>query len=617
MLKRILTLPLLFLAGNLAGQAVYTENTEGQFSAGSHNSTYISASAVALDHYGRAAGLAAAGDDTWFNGSWNYRLPFTVTSANPAGLAGYAVAVTVNTQDAINAGRMRADGADIRFTTAAVAGLAPSLPYYIESGLNTAGTKIWVKHPLIATGSNPLYLYSGNAAAAAASSLPGTFVMGDNFDAANGSAPSGTNWVNIESAPPADGSLRDIQSNRLRILFGSPLGTRYYGLRSANQYSFAAGRRYRAELNARASGDSWSSFTLCQSVYTQSYNQYDWLRVAVHHTASGPSYSIERSDYGTKTTLASGALPAGLHAVDFLITASSFSVLLDGAEVYAADNTLPFNTPYLYVEAGSAGAALEEFVFDNITAQPYSYPEPAFASAGAEQGRRYAAGSFLSQVYDSGSAGSLYSRADWDSAVPAGSSVTLQVRAHDTDVALGTFTAAAQGGNPAVYGRYAQYRLNFTATDPRYTAAVSSVTLVYGSPPLAPAAPAGLAQSESSIRWTWTDNSSGQYQEEGFKIFDASGALKGSVGPDSGEWTESGLNPNTLYARAVAGYNQAGTGPSSPVSRYTLPVVPNVGCDRSTGTWLSGALTCNNLAGFGANGVAYYRYQWTSNPFAT
>ncbi|PKM97916.1 MAG: hypothetical protein CVU79_05945 [Elusimicrobia bacterium HGW-Elusimicrobia-3] len=616
-LKRILLLPLLLLAGNLAGQTVYTENTEGQFNAGSHNSTYVTGDAVALDHYGRAAGLDAPGGDEWFNGSWNYRRQLTVDSANPAGLAGYAVAVTVNTQAAIAAGRMKADGSDIRFTTAAVAGYSPSLPYYIESGLNTASTKIWVKHPLVSPGSNPLYLYSGNAAAAAASSLPGTFVMGDNFDAANGSAPSGANWVTIESGAPAAGSLRDIQANRLRMLFGSPLGTRYYGLRSANQYSFAAGRRYRAEINARASGDSWSSFTLCQAVYTYAYDQDDWLRVAVHHTASGPSYSIERSDYGTKTTLATGALAAGLHAVDFLITASSFSVLLDGSEVYSAANTLPFNSPYLYLEASSAGAALEEFVFDNVTAQPYSYPEPAFGSAGTEQGRRYAAGSFLSQTYDSGAAGSLYSRADWDDAVPAGSSVTLQARAHDTDVALGTFTAVAKGGNPAVYGRYAQYRLLFSTLDPRYTAAVSSVTLGYGSPPLAPAAPAGLSQSESSIRWSWTDNSSGQYQEEGFKIFDASGVLKGSAGPNSSEWTESGLNPNTLYERALAGYNQAGTGPSAPVSRYTLSVAPNVGCDRSTGTWLSGALTCNNLAGFGTNGVAYYRYAWTQQPTYT
>lgn len=617
MLKRILLFPLLLLAGNLAGQTVYTENTEGQFNAGSHNSTYVSGSAVALDHYGRAAGLDAPGSDEWFDGNWNYRRQLAITSANPSGLAGYAVAVTVNTQAAIAAGRMKADGSDIRFTTAAVAGFSPSLPYYIESGLNTASTKIWVKHPLVSSGSNPLYLYSGNAAAAAASSLPGTFVMGDNFNAANGSAPSTSTWVSIESAAPAAGSLRDIQANRLRILFGSPLNMRYYGLRSANQYSFATGRRYRAEINARASGDSWSSFTLCQSVYTQSYSQDDWLRVAVRHTASGPSYSIERSDYGTKTTLTTGALSAGLHAVDFLITASSFTVLLDGAEVYSAANTLPFNSPYLYLEAGSAGSALEEFVFDNVTAQPYSSPEPVSGAAGTEQGRRYAAGSFLSQAYDSGAAGSLYSRADWADALPVGSSVTLQARAHDTDVALGTFTAVAKGGNPAVYGRYAQYRLNFTTTDPRYTAAVSSVTLAYGSPPLAPAAPAGLSQSETSIRWSWTDNSSGQYQEEGFKIFDASGALKGSVGPNAAEWTESGLNPNTLYARAVAGYNQAGTGPSSPVSRFTLPVAPNVGCDRSTGTWLSGALNCNNLAGFGTNGVAYYRYQWTSNPFAT
>jgi len=607
---------LFLLAGRPQAQVVYTENSGAQFSAGTHNSTYVSASEVLLDYYGRGAGLSAPAADIWYNPAWKYRLALSVDSTNASTLAAYPVAVTVNTQALIAAGRMNADGSDLRFTTAAVSGNPALLPYYIESGLNSAATKIWVKHSGVYTGANNLYMYYGSTSAAAASSMPGVYLLGDNFTGANGSAPSTSTWVNINSGAPAAGSTRDLQANRLRLLFGSPLGTRYYGLRSSNQYSFAAGRQYRANLEARTGTDSWSSLTLCQDVYTYSYDQDNWLRVAVHHSPSGASYALERSDSGTKTTLASGPLADGTHAVNLLVSASSFTVLLDGAQIYSAANTLAFNSPYLYLEAASAASSLEEFVFDNVSVQPYSAPEPAFGGAGAEQGRRYPSGYFLSQARDTTST-SRFNWADWLAALPQGSSVTLQARAHDTNVALASFTPVVKGGDPAVTGRYVQYRLDFSASDPRYTASVSSVTLGYGSVPLAPTGGAGAAQSESSIRWSWTDNSSGQYQETGFKIFDASGSLKGSVGTDVAEWTETGLYPNTQYSRAVGGYNAAGTGATAAMSKYTLPLPPSVSCDKSTGTWLSGTLTCINLSGFGANGVAYYRYEWNQQPTKT
>ena len=255
------------LASRAGALVVYTESNEAQFTAGSHSSTYLTGTGsnvnLGLDYYGHGAGLSAPGPNEWFNADWKYRQSFTINSTNPSTLLNYPVAITLNTQAAIAAGRMNADGSDLRFTTAAVSGSSPSLPYYIESGINTTATKIWVRLPSAANGVNNLYIYSGSTSAASASSMPGTFAMGDNFTAANGAAPDAGNWGNIESAAPASGSLRDIQSNRLRLLFGSPLNQRFFGLRSSSQYSFAAGRHYRADINARTSGgDSWSSVTL-------------------------------------------------------------------------------------------------------------------------------------------------------------------------------------------------------------------------------------------------------------------------------------------------------------------------------------------------------------------
>lgn len=69
--------PLLFLAGNSLAQVAYIENSDTLFNAGTHNSTYVTGSGLAvslgLDYYGHASGLAAPGADAWYNGAWKYR----------------------------------------------------------------------------------------------------------------------------------------------------------------------------------------------------------------------------------------------------------------------------------------------------------------------------------------------------------------------------------------------------------------------------------------------------------------------------------------------------------------------------------------------------------------
>ena len=480
---------LLCLATKAGASVVYSESTEAQFTAGTHNSTYITGTGsnvnLGLDYYGHSAGLSAPGSDEWFNPDWKYRQPLSINSSYPGTLTNYAVQFTLNTQAVIADGRMNADGSDIRFTTAALTGSAPSLSYYIvPDSINTTATKIWVKIPSIATGAGTIYLYSGNTSAAAASSMANTFVLGDNFTAVNGATPSTTTWGNIESVSPVTGSVADIQTGQLRLHFASTLNTQYYGLRSANQYSFAAGRRYHADINARTSGtDSYSSFTLCKTVYNYSYDEANWLRFSIKHSGGGATYALERKYFGTKTTLASGNVGNGFHGVDYYIGASTFSVMLDGVEIYnAANNTVSITNPYIYLEATSDSATLQDFLFDNISVQPFSAPEPVYDSPGLEQGRRYPSANFVSQIKDSAALGTKYQYIDWTAVTPSSAALSFEMRAHDTDVVLGTFTAVSKQGNPAISGRYVQYRLNLSTLDPRYTATVSSMSFVLTAP---------------------------------------------------------------------------------------------------------------------------------------
>lgn len=108
-------------------------------------------------------------DPGWLAG-WSYREPVNISSSSE--LSNYQVLVTVDTASLILAGKMKADGGDIRFTDSDGTTL---LNYWIESGINTASTKIWVKVPSVPTGETTIYMYYGNLAAASDSDYDNAF----------------------------------------------------------------------------------------------------------------------------------------------------------------------------------------------------------------------------------------------------------------------------------------------------------------------------------------------------------------------------------------------------------------------------------------------------------
>jgi len=87
--------------------------------------------------------------------------------------------------------------------------------------------------------------------------------------------------------------------------------------------------------------------------------------------------------------------------------------------------------------------------------------------------------------------------------------------------------------------------------------------------PAAPSSFSGTAQSDSSIEWSWTDNSN---DESGFAVF---GSIVGTVNAGVTSYLESDKSANTQYARSVKAYNDAGYSEgSNTASVYTLASVP-------------------------------------------
>ncbi len=106
---------------------------------------------------------------------WSYVQPISVTENTGTLTANYQLKLTVNTQALITAGKMNSDGSDIRFGKNCAG--TTLFNYWIESGINTPSTIIWVKiDTLQANATSKIYLFYGNTTATSVSAVNGTFV---------------------------------------------------------------------------------------------------------------------------------------------------------------------------------------------------------------------------------------------------------------------------------------------------------------------------------------------------------------------------------------------------------------------------------------------------------
>ncbi len=111
--------------------------------------------------------------------NWNYRKAITISNSGSI-LTDYQILVTIDTISPISSAKMRLDAGDIRFTDDD----GSTLIYWIESGINTASTKIWLKIPSIPSGTKTIYVYYGNPSATYNNSLgaTNTFDFYDDFE---------------------------------------------------------------------------------------------------------------------------------------------------------------------------------------------------------------------------------------------------------------------------------------------------------------------------------------------------------------------------------------------------------------------------------------------------
>ncbi|MCD6230202.1 MAG: DUF2341 domain-containing protein, partial [Candidatus Diapherotrites archaeon] len=197
----------------------------------------------------------------WWDSNWEYRKAITVADTSGSDLADFQVLVGFDSQSLVSAGKMNADCSDLRF--ADESGLS-GLGYWVESGCNTADTRVWVKVPEIPAGSGKtIYVYYGNAEAESASDGDAVFEFFDDFEddvvgqMATGwvDASTGSGWSQVSDAQAKQGSKSLEAYGVSSSNDGIP---RRYNIDSVVDYAFSFWARFG---NVDAGGDVAFSFS--------------------------------------------------------------------------------------------------------------------------------------------------------------------------------------------------------------------------------------------------------------------------------------------------------------------------------------------------------------------
>lgn len=102
-----------------------------------------------------------------------YRKKITIAELENVNRTNYAVRLTIDTETLVSAGKMTKGGRDIRFADSCMTNL---YDYFLEGGMNTSKTTVWVKIPkLDAKDSVDIYMFYGKPSALSASSLTSIF----------------------------------------------------------------------------------------------------------------------------------------------------------------------------------------------------------------------------------------------------------------------------------------------------------------------------------------------------------------------------------------------------------------------------------------------------------
>ena len=109
---------------------------------------------------------------------WGYFQEVAIDNSAGGTLTDYQVRLEINTGDLVTAGKLNADGSDLRFTDTD----CNLLHFWADSTASNTANVIWVKMPELPMGSTTIRMYYGNTDAAPYANADSTFIFYDDFE---------------------------------------------------------------------------------------------------------------------------------------------------------------------------------------------------------------------------------------------------------------------------------------------------------------------------------------------------------------------------------------------------------------------------------------------------
>jgi methionine-rich copper-binding protein CopC len=188
-----------------------------------------------------------------------------------------------------------------------------------------------------------------------------------------------------------------------------------------------------------------------------------WVAFSTKGTTTTLYARVNRN--GTLSDISLGALPTGFHVYTIRPTGSSFQFYVDGVLQTTIKAAIP----------ASANLKLTLSSFNGA-------PTPAIQAEWLRVATYPSSGTFTSSVFDAGQA-VTWGLANWTSKLPTNTTLTVQTRSGNTATPDGSWSAwssVSNGGtiaSPA--GRYLQYQVTLTTTDPTVTPTLFSISFTW------------------------------------------------------------------------------------------------------------------------------------------
>ena len=310
-----------------------------------------------------------------WSGPWKERLTLAVTNNAGSNLFNYCVRVNLDTATLIAAGRLQADGSDIRFSTNSSDPVATTLPHWVERGWNSSNTTFWIRIPLIESPATALYLYHGATNTADVSNPRQVFLLYDDFE-------QGQLDTNIWTASAAGVSvINDGTNGTLRLTYANTEPDKSL-VRSRNTFggSDRVLASYRVLKRATASTDYYQ-VGFASVIEPTSGPRFWWQN---HHGNEQTIYA--RWGNGSFSDIPTGVqLENAWVDVEQVFGGTSYRLTLNGGGATwsktltnAADpsaNPQPFMMTVVW-------DGIVELKLDWIRIRPYSDPEPEVSKVG-------------------------------------------------------------------------------------------------------------------------------------------------------------------------------------------------------------------------------------------